>query len=272
MINSFREVLKDLRQKGHVEDITNPVDIRDIGALVDESEKALVFHNVNDYSMPVVSGVANSRERIGAAFGCSYEDVYKLLDLGLSEPIEPKLINGGPVREVFITDDEVDLFELPVPLFSIHDGGPMITAGVTIAKNASGSLNAGIYRFLLREKNITGIDIVTPNDLQLLALEAFRRNESLPITINIGTHLAINVSATYRAPMNQNELAIAGGLMGTAVRLTPGETIDVPCISDAEIVLEAEILPTGWTKPEGRFGEFTRLMGGLHWNLSLIHI
>jgi len=31
-------------------------------------------------------------------------------------------------------------------------------------------------------------------------------------------------------------------------------------------VLEAEILPTGWTNPEGRFGEFTRLMGGLHWN------
>jgi 2,5-furandicarboxylate decarboxylase 1 len=31
-------------------------------------------------------------------------------------------------------------------------------------------------------------------------------------------------------------------------------------------VLEAEILPTGWTHPEGRFGEFTRLMGGLHWN------
>src|SRR5205814_644143 len=36
--------------------------------------------------------------------------------------------------------------------------------------------------------------------------------------------------------------------------------------ADAEIVLEAEILPTGWTYPEGRFGEFTRLMGGLHWN------
>ncbi len=24
--------------------------------------------------------------------------------------------------------------------------------------------------------------------------------------------------------------------------------------------------PTGWTWPEGRFGEFTQLMGGLHWN------
>ena len=44
------------------------------------------------------------------------------------------------------------------------------------------------------------------------------------------------------------------------------ETMDLPCLADAEIVLEAEILPTGWTHPEGRFGEFTRLMGGLHWN------
>jgi len=48
--------------------------------------------------------------------------------------------------------------------------------------------------------------------------------------------------------------------------LAPCQTIDMPYIADAEIVLEAEILPTGWTWPEGRFGEFTRLMGGLHWN------
>ncbi|MEE2654627.1 MAG: UbiD family decarboxylase [Pseudomonadota bacterium] len=266
MTTSFRDIVENLRRDGHVEDITKPVDIRHIATLVDKSEKALVFHNVNDYAMPVISGVANSRERIGAAFDCLYEDVYRRLDEGLSSPIEPELINGGPVRQILMVDDDVDLFELPVPLFSIHDGGPMITAGVTIAKSSSGSLNAGIYRFLLREKNLTGIDIVTPNDLQLLALEAFRRNESLPISINIGTHLAINVGATYRAPMGQSELAIAGGMLGGPIQLTPGETVDVPCIADAEIVLEAEILPTGWTKPEGRFGEFTRLMGGLHWN------
>ena len=61
-------------------------------------------------------------------------------------------------------------------------------------------------------------------------------------------------------------MAIAGGLRGEPVELAPCSTIDVPYIADAEIVLEAEILPTGWTWPEGRFGEFTRLMGGLHWN------
>jgi 2,5-furandicarboxylate decarboxylase 1 len=61
-------------------------------------------------------------------------------------------------------------------------------------------------------------------------------------------------------------MAIAGGIRGAPVEFAPCETIDLPCIADAEIVLEAEILPTGWVWPEGRFGEFTRLMGGLHWN------
>jgi len=75
--------------------------------------------------------------------------------------------------------------------------------------------------------------------------------------------------------MRGGRLAFGGGDLGTriarvcggeAVELAPCETIDLPYIADAEIVLEAEILPTGWTWPEGRFGEFTRLMGGLHWN------
>jgi 2,5-furandicarboxylate decarboxylase 1 len=61
-------------------------------------------------------------------------------------------------------------------------------------------------------------------------------------------------------------MGLAGGIRGAPVELAPCETIDVPCVAGAEIVLEAEILPTGWVWPEGRFGEFTRLMGGLHWN------
>ena len=266
MAISFRGMIDDLRRAGQIEDIEKPVDIRHIAALVDQSDKALIFHNVIDYDIPVVSGIATSRDRIGAAFGSDYGQVYKKIDVGLSAPIEPVEVNSGPVREVVQTGDAVDLFDLPVPLFSIHDGGPMITAGVTMAKGSDGAFNAGIYRFLVRERNLTGIDIVTPNDMQRLALEATKAGQPLPISINLGTHLAVNMAATYRAPLGQNELAIAGGIAGEPIRLTPCETIDVPCIADAEIVLEAEILPTGWTKPEGRFGEFTRLMGGLHWN------
>jgi len=48
----------------------------------------------------------------------------------------------------------------PVPVFSIMDGGPMITAGVVIAEDPEFGINAGIYRLMLKERNITGIDIV----------------------------------------------------------------------------------------------------------------
>lgn len=266
MATTFREFVDGLRGEGQLLDIKKQVDIRHIAALVAKSDKALLFHNIAGYSMPVVSGVANDRDRIGFGLGCDYAEVYKRAQRGLEHPIEPVEVNSGPVREVLLQGDEVDLFELPIPLFSIHDGGPMITAGVTIARDDHGTFNAGIYRFLVKEKNITGIDLVTPNDLQRIALKALAKNQPVPISINIGTPLPITMGSAYRAPIGANELALAGGIAGEAVRITPCETVDVPCIADAEIVLEAEILPTGWTRPEGRFGEFTRLMGGLHWN------
>jgi 2,5-furandicarboxylate decarboxylase 1 len=127
-------------------------------------------------------------------------------------------------------------------------------------------MNSGIYRFIVKEKALTGIDIVTPNNMRLFAQRAFERKEPLPISISIGTHPFEITGSGFRAPLGVDEMAIAGGLRGEAVELAQCSTIDMPYIADAEIVLEAEILPTGWTWPEGRFGEFTRLMGGLHWN------
>jgi 2,5-furandicarboxylate decarboxylase 1 len=149
---------------------------------------------------------------------------------------------------------------------SIYDGGPMITAGVVIARDPELGFNSGIYRFIVKEKSLTGIDIVTPNNMRLFAQRAFERKEPLPISISIGTHPIEITGSGYRAPLGVDEMAIAGGIRGEPVELAPCSTIDLPYIADAEIVLEAEILPTGWSYPEGRFGEFTRLMGGLHWN------
>ena len=54
--------------------------------------------------------------------------------------------------------DEVDLYSLPIPMSSIYDGGPMITAGVVIARDPELGMNSGIYRFIVKEKNLTGID------------------------------------------------------------------------------------------------------------------
>jgi 2,5-furandicarboxylate decarboxylase 1 len=102
--------------------------------------------------------------------------------------------------------------------------------------------------------------------MRLFAQRATEAGRPCPISISIGTHPFEIMGSGFRAPLGVDEMAIAGGIRGAPVELARCETIDLPCLADAEIVLEAEILPTGWTHPEGRFGEFTRLMGGLHWN------
>ena len=267
MQENFCQFLDRLRQRGELLDLHQPVDIRHIATLVDQSSAALFFHNVIGYEMPVVSGLIRTRERAMMALGCeSYREIEDRLREAIERPIAPKHIKSSAAREVVLTGDDVDLYKLPIPMSSIFDGGPMITAGVVIARDPELGLNSGIYRFIVKEKSLTGIDIVTPNNMRLFAQRALERGQPLPISISIGTHPIEITGSGYRAPLGVDEMAIAGGLRGAPVELAPCATIDLPHIADAEIVLEAEILPTGWTWPEGRFGEFTRLMGGLHWN------
>jgi 2,5-furandicarboxylate decarboxylase 1 len=267
MQENFRQFLDRLRQQGELVDIRQAVDIRHIATLVDQSKTALYFHNVIGYDMPVVSGLIRTRERSMMAMGCeTYGEIEQKLSKAISQPIPPRHVKSSPAREVILVDGEVDLYKLPIPMSSIYDGGPMITAGVVIARDPELGMNSGIYRFIVKEKNLTGIDIVTPNNMRLFAQRAYEARKPLPISISIGTHPIEITGSGYRAPLGVDEMAIAGGLRGSPVELAPCQTIDLPYIADAEIVLEAEILPTGWTWPEGRFGEFTRLMGGLHWN------
>lgn len=264
---SFREFVERLRAAGELVDLHQPVDIRHIATLVDQSDKALVFHNVIGYSMPVVSGIIRSQKRAIMSMGCdTYREIESKLQHGIDRPISPRRVQDSAAKEVITRGDDVDLFALPIPMSSIYDGGPMITAGVVIARDPEYGVNTGVYRFMVKERNLTGIDIVTPNNMRLFARRAFEKGQPLPISISIGTHPVELMGAGYRAPVGVDELAIAGGIRGTAVTLAAGETIDIPHVADSEIVLEGEILPTGWTLPEGRFGEFTGLMGGLHWN------
>ena len=169
--------------------------------------------------MPVVSGIIRSRERAMMGMGC--RDLSR--DRGqareaIAKPIPPKYVKTSPTREVVMVGDDVDLYKLPIPMSSIYDGGPMITAGVVIARDPELGINSGIYRFIVKEKNLTGIDIVTPNNMRLFAQRALERKEPLPISISIGTHPIEITGSGYRAPLGVDEMAIAGGIPRRAGR------------------------------------------------------
>ena len=266
MATNFRGYLDTLKKNDELTVISKATDLRDVAALVPQSDKALLFTNVRGYAMPVASGLLQSRNRLALGMGAVYEKIETKLRTAMDHPIKPKRVAKAPVKEVIFTKNKVDLYQLPVPIFSVMDGGPMITAGVVIAEDPEFGMNAGMYRLMLKEKNITGIDIVTPNNLRKFAERAFQQKKPLPISISIGTHPYELVASTFKANLGVNELTFAGGMRGQPLALADGETVSVPCIADAEIVLEGEILPEGWVYPEGPFCEFNRLMGGIHMN------
>lgn len=262
----FRDYINILRKNDELLEISKAVDLRDVAALVAQSEKALLFKNLIGYSIPVVSGLLQSRNRIALGMGVAYENIADKLGKAMDKPIKPRRVPNGPVKEVKITGKKINLYDLPVPVFSIMDGGPMITGGVVIAEDPEFGMNAGIYRLMLKERNTTGIDIVTPNNMRRFAERALARKKPLPVSISIGTHPFELVASTFKANLGVNELTFSGGLRDEPLRLADGETVPVPCIADAEIVLEGEILPEGWVHTEGPFSEFNRLMGGMHMN------
>lgn len=265
---NLRGFVSRLKEAGELVELEQPVDTRHMATLVDQSDKALLFKNPVGYKIPVLSGIIRSKNRAFLAMGCnSYREIETMLTRGMINPIAPIHVGSSATEEVVLTGDDVDLFKLPVPLFATHDGGPMITAGIVMARDPEiGIVNTGCYRFMVKERNLTGIDIVTPNNLRRYVQRAYEAGRPLPISISIGTHPIEVIAANHRAPINVEELSIAGGIRGAALPLGRCRTVDLPYIADCEIVLEGEILPVGWTRPEGRFGEFTYLMGGLHWN------
>ena len=99
----FRGFLERLRAERELIDIRQPVDIRHIATLVDQSEHALFFHNVIGYDMPVVSGIIRTQERAIMSMGCTnYAEIEAKLKQGMDHPIPPKRVNASAAREVKI--------------------------------------------------------------------------------------------------------------------------------------------------------------------------
>jgi 2,5-furandicarboxylate decarboxylase 1 len=93
MDEAFRGFLEQLRQAGELVDFHQPIDIRHIATLVDQSDKALFFHKVIGYGMPVVSGLIRTRERTTMAMGATeFPEIEEQLRKGLANPISPERV------------------------------------------------------------------------------------------------------------------------------------------------------------------------------------
>lgn len=264
-MKDLRSFLGLLAGRGELREVRQTVDPRVMPPLWAAGEQALLFSNIAGYpGVHAVGQVLSNRERCVRAMGAeSRRAAWQFLQ-AVREPVPPEIVPWGPVLENSYQGAAVDLTMFPLPLLHQGDGGPYISAAVTVSEDPVEGRNAGCYRMMYRTPDTTGFALISAGDMARRYRRALARREPLPVAIVVGVHPCDILAAAYSALSATDELGIAGALKGEPVPLVrlPLTGIAVPAY--AEIAMEADLLPTGWTEPEGPFGEFQWVQGTVH--------
>lgn len=265
-MEDFRGMLERLEAGGGLRRCRQPIDLRYVPAVLRQADRPVLFERIEGYDLPLVGGLFWTRGRTAACMGWPETDMGRRFLAGSQAPVAPVVVDEAPCQEVVHLGEAVDLRRLPIPTMHERDGGPYISSGLVVSRDDEGNLNAGVYRLMLRGRAETGIDLVTASDMRSIYERRLARGEGLPIAVAIGVHPYELIAGDYKPPIGRSELDVAGGLHGGPVELVRCRTVDLCVPARAEIVLEGELAPIGWTCDEGPFGEFAGMQGDLKWN------
>jgi UbiD family decarboxylase len=217
----------------------------------------LLFENVKGTKFPVMTNLHASRTRLATAIHAKPEEMQKAYLRAMEKPIAPKLVTKAPVKEVILTGDQINLYNLPQILHHEQDAGPYITAAISFAKDPnSDTWNCAYNRLMIKGRDTTSIHLTLAKHLWEFQRAAEARDQALPVAFAIGVHPAIALGCLAIGSIDEDERGIMGGLLGEPLELAKCETSDLLVPAHAEMILEAEILPHERVA-EGPFGEFT---------------
>jgi 2,5-furandicarboxylate decarboxylase 1 len=230
----------------------------------DDRFPLVIFDNVKGSDIPLVANMHASFERLRLALGMESGDIRAFLaecSAREANPIAPEIVETGPVHEVVMTGDDIDVEQLPLCTYHELDAGKYITAGLSVMRDPeTGINNVGIYRHMLHERNLLGIQLSETADGNVILKKYQARNEPCPIAIVIGHHPALFLGSLSLSSLDTDELHVAGGFLQRPIQLVKCKTIPLEVPADAEIVIECEI-PPDRLLPEAPFGEYPGTYG-----------
>jgi len=224
-----------------------------------ELERAVLFPSPGGHSIPVVANLFTSRRWVADSIGVSLHDLLVRFRDAVRRPLAWVEVENAPAQEVI--HREVDLLkQLPIPKHNEHDSGPYITAALLIARNPkTGVQNVSIHRCQVSGRNRIGVLLLPRHTLHYFRM-AEEVGEALEIALVIGVHPACILASQAIAALDEDEMEIAGALLGRPVEMVRCHTNSVRVPAHAEIVLEGRILAKV-REPEGPFGEFPQYYG-----------
>jgi 4-hydroxy-3-polyprenylbenzoate decarboxylase len=276
----FQEHLADLEAQGLLVRITRPIDkdtelhplvrCQFVGGIAEDERRAFLFTNVVDakgrrYEFPVAVGALAASPRIYAmGMGKSIEEIGRTWMHAIHAPIAPVSVTQPRCQEVVVTGEALTrpgggLATLPVPVSTPgFDAAPYLTATLCVTRDPeNGIQNMGTYRAALKATDRLAVRMVARvggAGGYLHWLKYRGRKEPMPIAIVIGCAPVIFFTGPQKLAIDTDELAVAGGLAGTAIRTARCVSVDLDVPADAEIVIEGLIDPQV-LEPEAPFGE-----------------
>lgn len=217
----------------------------------------LLFDKVQDTKFPVLTNLFASRKNFAAALGISADGLIEELTRRNDQVIEPVLRDKAPVQEVVYKNEDADLGKLPIMVHFAQDAGRYITNAIVVAKDPdTGVRNASFHRMQVKGPRRLGTSLHSRRHLWNYVERNDAKGQPTPILIVIGAHPLFTFGGLWKGPINVDEYAVIGGLMGRGLEMVPALTQPLEAPANAEIVIEGHILPNV-REPEGPFAEFT---------------
>lgn len=225
-----------------------------------EGKKTVLFEKVKGSKYPVFIGLLWNRDTVGSLFNVPKEQVPFTIAAALGAwkkdktALASKVLEKGPANEVVMK--EVNLYDLPVPVHAIKDGGRYFDSSVVVVNDPETGLpNISIHRLMVTGKDRLSFLIDPGRHLGAYLDIMEKQGKPLQVTINNGVGLAPwLVSALPRT--GPGKATIASHLAGRPLNFIKAQTVAVPAFADAQFVIEAEILPNV-REDEGPFAEVT---------------
>jgi 2,5-furandicarboxylate decarboxylase 1 len=261
-VTDLRGWLTELESSGRLAVAREGVSLIDELAAISkrlELERAVVFPAPSGHVIPVVANLFADRGWVAESIGVSSDQLLVRFQEAVRHPLPWVEIASGPAQDVVHRD--IDLLKLlPIPKHNELDSGPYITAGLLIARNPrTGIQNVAIHRCQISGPDRIGILLLPRHTLHYFRL-AEEAGDALEIALVIGVHPVCLLASQAIAALDEDEMAIAGALLGHAIEMVKCKTNAVRVPAHAEIVIEGRILPKV-REPEGPFGEFPQYYG-----------
>ena len=224
-----------------------------------DGRRATLFPRPGGHPIPVVSGLISDRGWMAEAMGVEPGELLARFQDAALNPVSWRETASAPAQAV--VHRQVDLERLlPLPTHNEHDSGPYVTAGLMITRNPrTGKQNASIHRCQLSGPNRLGV-LLLPRHAHMFFEMAEQEGRPLEAAIVVGIDPLTLLASQAIAPIDVDELEIAGALHQRPLSVVKCLTSDLRVPADAEIVIEGRFLP-GVREPEGPFGEFPQYYG-----------